>query len=87
MIWSCTQYVHTRVTTKHVNGMIINNSIKKKKKREYDYNNLDRFFKTTIKKTKTKENYSEWIKIIFTINEKINRIFMICHAYTLMFLL
>ena len=30
MIWSCTQYVHTRVTTKHVNGMIINNSIKKK---------------------------------------------------------
>lgn len=31
MIWSCTQYVHTRVTTKHVNGMIINNSIKKKK--------------------------------------------------------
>ena len=22
------------------------------------------------KKTKTKENYSEWIKIIFTINEK-----------------
>ena len=28
------------------------------------------FIKTTIKKTKTKENYSEWIKIIFTINEK-----------------
>ena len=67
MIWSCTQYVHTRVTTKHVNGMIINNSITKK---EYDYNNIIRFIKTTIKKTKTKENYSEWIKIIFTINEK-----------------
>ena len=56
MIWSCTQYVHTRVTTKHVNGMIINNSIKKKK--NMIITTLT-FIKTTIKKTKTKENYSK----------------------------
>ena len=56
MIWLCTKYVHTRVTTKHVNGMIINNSIKKKK--NMIITTLT-FIKTTIKKTKTKENYSK----------------------------
>lgn len=58
MIWSCTQYVHTRVTTKHVNGMIINNSIKKKK--NMIATTLTDLLKLQyIKKTKTKENYSK----------------------------